>query len=134
MSQGYDDYDVPGGGWLTFAAVLLGFAGTFNIIAGIAAIADSRVYTDHATYVFSNLNTWGWIILILGVLQILAAFGIVAGSNWARWFGIACATLNAFGQLYFLNAYPFWALTMFTVDMLVIYGLAVYGGQKGRTA
>jgi len=58
------EYDVTGGGWITFAAILLGLAGTFNVLEGILAIANSRVYTAHQTFVFSNLNTWGWIVLV----------------------------------------------------------------------
>jgi hypothetical protein len=57
--------DGPSGlGWVTFAAVLLGLGGVWNTIAGILAITDSRVYTASSVYVFSNLNTWGWIVLI----------------------------------------------------------------------
>jgi hypothetical protein len=117
-------------GWLTFAAVMLGFAATYNVIAGLLALGDSKVYTANATFVFSDLRTWGWIVLLLGCLQGLAAFTVVAGSNFARWFGIAAASLNAIGQLMFLSAYPFWAMAMFATDILIIYALAVYGGHK----
>ena len=128
-----EPYDTTeGAGWIIFAASLLGLAGAWNVIQGILAIGDSRVYVGESTFVFSNLNTWGWIVLVLGVLQLLAAFAIVGGSEWARWFGIACAGVNALGQLLFLPAYPFWALAMFAIDILIIYALAVYGGKKLR--
>ena len=130
---GAEPYDTTeGAGWIIFAASLLGLAGAWNVIQGILAIGDSRVYVGESTFVFSNLNTWGWIVLVLGVLQLLAAFAIVGGSEWARWFGIACASVNALGQLLFLPAYPFWALAMFAIDILIIYALAVYGGKKLR--
>ena len=128
------DYDVTGGGWITFAAVMLGLAGTFNILEGILAIANSRVYTAHQTFVFSSLNTWGWIVLILGVCMLLAAFALFGGSELARWFGILAASINAIGQLYYVPAYPFWSLSMFAVDILIIYGLAAYGGRQLRNA
>jgi hypothetical protein len=137
-SQGYTRVDgsgyegIRGGGWIVFAASMLGLAGSWNTIQGILAIADSRVYVGEHTFVFSDLKTWGWIMLVLGVLQLLAAFGIVAGSEAATWFGIGVAGLNAIGQLLFLPAYPFWALTMFAVDVLIIYALAVYGGSRLR--
>ena len=124
----------PGVGWVTFSAVMLGVAGVWNAIDGILAIADSRVYTDHATLVFSSLNTWGWIVLILGILQLLAAGALVGGSELARWFGISVAGLNAIGQLLFVPVYPWWALAMFTLDILIIYGLAVYAGARLRPA
>jgi hypothetical protein len=119
-----------GVGWLTFAAVMLGFAGTFNFIDGIVALSKSKFYAHGAVFVFSNLHTWGWIILLLGIVQIFAAFALFAGSEFARWFGIVAATVNAIGQLLFIQAYPWWAITVFTLDVLVIYALTVYGGKN----
>jgi hypothetical protein len=126
------EYDVAGGGWITFAAVMLGLAGTFNVIDGIVALSKSSFFTANATYVFSNLHTWGWIVLILGVLQLLAAFSLFGGSELARWFGIVVAGLNAIGQLMFIPAVPFWSLAMFSIDVLIIYGLVAYAGKRLR--
>jgi hypothetical protein len=123
---------VSGTGWVMFAAVLLGLAGLWNFIEGIAAISNAHVYVANANYVFSDLNTWGWIVLVLGILQGFAAFALLTGSEIARWFGIAVAGLNAIGQLMFIPAYPVWGLAMFSADMLIIYGLAVYGGKRLR--
>ena len=127
------DIEAPSGlGWVTFAAVMLGLAGIWNSIDGILAISSSRVYTGHSVLVFSDLNTWGWIMLILGVIQLIASGALFAGSEFARWFGIGAAGLNAIGQLLFVPVYPWWALAMFTLDVLVIYGLAVYAGSRLR--
>jgi hypothetical protein len=117
-------------GWMSFAAIMLVFAGAWNTMSGILAIAESRVFVGEATYVFSDLNTWGWIVLGLGVLQLLAAPAVTTGSELARWFGITVAGVNAIGQLYFLPAYPLWAMAIFAVDILIIYGLAAYGGKR----
>ncbi len=62
-----------GGGLIFFAAVLLVVVSFFNIIEGISAIANSHVFTANAHYVFANLRTWGWITLIIGVLQLIAS-------------------------------------------------------------
>src|SRR6476646_5504145 len=127
------DVEAPSGlGWVTFASVMLGLAGVWNSIAGILAISSSRVYTGHSVLVFGNLNTWGWIVLLLGIIQLIASAALFADSEFARWFGIAAAGVNAIGQLLFLPAYPWWAIAMFTVDLLVIYGLAVYAGSRLR--
>lgn len=131
---GTQEYDVAGGGWITFAAILLGLAGTFNVLEGILAIANSRVYTAHQTFVFSDLNTWGWIVLFLGVFQLLAAFSLFGGSEIARWFGVFVASVNAIGQLYYAPAFPIWSLLMFSIDILIIYGLVAYGGRQLRDA
>jgi hypothetical protein len=134
LRSGYDEYESEHGtGWLMFATVMLGLAGIWNFIEGILAVSSSRVYTDSSVFVFSDLNTWGWIVLILGIIQVLAALAIVSGSEFARWFGIGAVGLNAIGQLMFVPIYPAWALTMFAVDVLIIYALAVHGGRRLRT-
>ena len=132
--DGYDDVSGKGVGWIVFAAILLFLAGTWNFIDGILAVSSSHVYVAGAHFVFSDLKTWGWIVLLLGISQLAAGSAVVGGSEVARWFAIAVAGVNSIGQLMFLPAYPFWALSMFTVDMLIIYGLAVYGGSKLRQA
>ena len=128
MSNGYAE---KGTGWIGFAAIMLGFAGTMAILDGIVALSKSSFYTANARYVFSDLRTWAWITLILGAVSILAAFGIVSGAQWARWFGIVVAAINAIGQLAWAQAYPWWSLAIFTVDILIIYALTVYGGKEG---
>jgi len=122
-----------GDGWIVFGASMLGLGGVWAIIEGILAISNSKIFIADTRFIFSGLNTWGWIVLILGVVTTLAALAIVNGSEWARWFGIAVAGINAIGQLAFFPAYPWWAAAMFTIDVLVIYSLAAYGGKQLRT-
>jgi hypothetical protein len=125
--------EVAGGsGWVSFAAILLFLAGIWNVIDGIAAISSAHVYPAGAHYVFSDLNTWGWIIMVLGIVQLAAGSSLLTGTQWSKWFAIAAAGVNSIGQLLFLPAYPFWALSMFTLDVFIIYGLAVYAGPKLR--
>ena len=118
-----------GSGWITFAGVMIIMVATLNIIDGIAAISKSSFFVANARYIISDLNTWGWIILGLGVIQMAVGFGIWAGSQLARWTGIVIVSLNAIAQLLFIPSYPFWALSIFTIDLLVLYGLAAYGGR-----
>ena len=125
-----DDAGERASGWVGFAAMMLGFAGVWNIIDGSLALARSKVYAVNATYVFGDLRTWGWIVLAFGIVQLFAAFALLRGSSVARWFGVAAAGVNSIAQLMFIPAAPFWALSMFAVDMLVIYALTVYGGRN----
>jgi hypothetical protein len=125
--------DEPAGvGLIVFAAVMLGFTGVWNLFDGIAAISSAHVFVANANYVFSDLNTWGWIVLVLGVVQLAAAFWLLSGSEFARWFGVASASVNAIAQLAFAPAYPWWSIAMFSVDILIIYGLVAYGGARLR--
>jgi len=118
-----------GSGWITFAGVIIAIASIMNIVDGIAAISKSSFFVANARYVASDLNTWGWIVLCLGALQMLVAFGIWSGNQLARWTGIVVVSLNAIAQLLFIPAYPFWSLSIFTLDLLVLYALAVHGGR-----
>jgi hypothetical protein len=129
---GYDYAAEKGAGWLFFAALMLGLAGTLGVIDGIVAISKSSFYVAGAHYVFSDLNTWGWIIMIVGAVAVLSAFGVAKGSQWARWFGIVIAGGQAVAQLLMIQAYPFWSLCIFAIDLLVIYALATYGGSRTR--
>jgi hypothetical protein len=134
-SYAMQDYDSPKGvGWVTFAAVMLGLVAVWNCFDGILAISSSHVYTANSVFVFSDLNTWGWIVLVLGIIEGVAALSLLTGSEYARWFAIAVAGVNAIGQLAFVPVYPWWAITMFAVDILIIYALAVYGGHRLQTA
>ena len=125
----YEDEE-KGVGWLIFAASMLGLAGILSIIDGIVALSRSRFFVADATYVFSDLRTWGWITLIIGVLAIIAAMGVLSGSAFARWFGIIGAALVAIDQFMFAQAYPLWSLLVFATSVLVIYALAAYGGKR----
>src|SRR5215831_19486653 len=96
-----------GYGLVLFASIMLVIVGCFNLIYGIAAIANSHVFTANAHYVFGNLRTWGWITLIIGVLQLLAAAVVLAGNQLARWFA---------------------------VDVVALYGLCAYGSRENLAA
>jgi hypothetical protein len=123
-----------GYGMVFFAAILLLVVGFFNMIYGIAAIANSHVFVANAHYVVGDLRVWGWITLIISVLQLVAAGGILAGNQLARWFAVALLALNAIDMMFFVPAYPFWALTIIAVDVVALYGLCVYGSRKNLEA
>jgi len=115
-----------GSGWVTFAGVMIGLVGVLNVIYGIAAIDKSSFYVANARYVFGDLKTWGWVMLIVGAVQLCAAFGIFARVTWARWVGVASAAANMIVQLLLLPQYPLLSLAIFAIDVLVIYGLVAY--------
>jgi hypothetical protein len=123
-----------GYGLVVFAAILLAVVGCFNLIYGIAAVANSHVFTANAHYVFGNLRAWGWITLIIGVVQLAAAAGVMAGNQLARWFGVAVLGLNAIDQMLFLPAYPFWSLAIIAIDVVALWGLCAYGSRQNIEA
>jgi hypothetical protein len=127
----YEDYeDSRGQGLVTFAGVMLMLVAVLNTLYGIAAIDKANFFVNDAKYVFGNLNTWGWFLVALGVLQFFAALAIWRGVGWGRWFGVACASVNAILQTLWIPAYPVLAMTILTLDIIVIYGLLAYGGRR----
>ena len=121
-------------GWVTFAGVMLLLVGTLNVIYGIAAIGDSSFFVNDTRYIFGNLNTWGWITLIIGVLQLFAAFSLWSGGLYGRIVGIGVSSLSALAALLSIPAYPFWSLAIFALDVVIIYQIALRGTEGRRTA
>jgi hypothetical protein len=123
-SQGQtDNYDRVTGWWV-FAAILLSISGVLNIIWGIAAIDESHFFVGGANYIISSLNTWGWVALILGILELCAAFSLFMGGSFGRWFGVVVAGLVAIESLLNIPAYPFWSLCVFALSVIILYELA----------
>jgi hypothetical protein len=131
MSSRDTTVDTRGSGSAFFASILLMVAGTVNIIYGIAAISDSKFFVGQTRYVFSNLNTWGWITLLLGVIAIIGGFSVMRGGVFGRTIGIFIGSITAIGALLGVGgAYPFWSLGVFAICIVVIHGLAVYNPER----
>ncbi|MDP9188461.1 MAG: hypothetical protein M3O25_04355 [Actinomycetota bacterium] len=111
-------------GWWVFAGMLLGIAGVLNTIWGLAAIGDAKFFIADQKYIISSLATWGWVTLIIGVLQLVAAFSLFSGGGFGRWLGMFAAALSAISALLSIPAYPFWSLCIFALAIIVLYELA----------
>jgi hypothetical protein len=109
-------------GWWLFAGVMMFIAGGFNIIEGVAALVD-EAYFDRSGLLWDNLTFWGWLILIIGILQLATCRFIYQRSQAGALLGIAMATVSAFAAFLALGGYPLWAITILVIDGLVIYGL-----------
>lgn len=127
--------EVRGEGRAAFAAILLLIAGALNVIYGIAAISEAHFFTDAGThFVFSSLNTWGWITVILGVIELTGGISLLSGNTYGRVIGIVGASLGAIGSLLAIGgAYPFWSLGVFALCVIVLHGLVVYGQPVERS-
>jgi hypothetical protein len=131
--SGYQE-ERHGRGFMAFASILLFVIGFFNVIYGVAAVGGSNVFVADAHYVIGDLRTWGWITVALGILQLLAAFGVLAGNQLARWLAVAVIGLNAIDQMLSLPGYPLWSITIIAMDVVALYGLCVYGSRQNMTA
>lgn len=126
----YDSMEEPrGSGWITFASIMLTIVGLYNIVYGLVGHFRSVFYTANARYVFWDLRAWSWIILGFGIVQLLAAGGLASRAQWARWTAITVAGMSMIANMLSIQAYPFWSLLFIGLDILVIFGLAAYGGR-----
>jgi uncharacterized membrane protein len=121
-------------GWIGFAGIMMVLVGTFTVIDGLAALFsdDFFVVTKNDLLVSVSFTTWGWVHLILGIIVVAAGYGVIAGQTWARVVGIFLAMISAVVNLAFMAAYPVWSVILITLDVIVIYALAVHG-REART-
>ena len=124
-------YTMEGAGWLSFAGIMLILVGFFNVIDGIAAIANSDYVVNQL--LFANLDAWGWFFLTWLRSEIFAGFAILGGAVWGAAVGIIAAFFNAIAQLSWAATNPVWAVSALVIDVLIIYGLVVYGGRGRAT-
>jgi len=117
-------------GFLIFAATMLVLVGVFNIIQGLVAIFNDKWFVVTKKHLLSlDITQWGWVMLILGIVLILAGMGVLTGRMWARIVAVIAAGLNAIAQMSFISAYPIWSVIMIAVDILVIWALTVHGRE-----
>jgi hypothetical protein len=110
-------------GWWVFAGILLALAGFLNVVWGIAGVSDSKFFTANSVWVVSSLHTWGWITLIIGVIQLIAAFSLFSGGGFGRVIGIVAAGIGAIAALAGTGSTPFWSICVFALCVTVVYQL-----------
>ena len=124
-----------GAGRATFAAVLLLIAGTLNIIYAIGALSNANIFHNGERYVFTNLNTMGWVLLALGVLQLTGGFSLWAGNTYGRVLGVIAAGLGAIGALLSVSGpNPWWSLGVFALCVYILHGILVLGQDERALA
>ncbi len=120
---GYTTEMVPSG-WLAFAGLMLLLVGFFNLIEGLATLfRPDHIAMAGGRVMILDFTTWGWILMLVGVVQIAASAGVMNGKTWARGVGIAFALFNALVHLALLTVFPFWSILAIAINIMVIYGL-----------
>jgi predicted membrane metal-binding protein len=123
-------------GWISFAGLMMVIIGGLDFFEGlIAVIRDQYYVVTPAQIVVFDLTTWGWIMIIWGIVLVFAGFGLLSGATWARWFAIVVGSLNFLAQLGFVGSsqYPLWALTVLALTAVVLYALIVRWNDAVRT-
>jgi hypothetical protein len=117
-----------GAGRATFAAFLLLIAGTLNVIYGIGALDHANIFVNDKRFVLDDLNTMGWVLIVLGAIQLTGGFSLMAGKTYGRVIGLIGASLGAIGALLSIGGSdPWWSLAIFALCIYIIQGIAVLG-------
>jgi len=117
-----------GAGRVVFAAIILLIVGTINIIYGIGALDDANIFVDDTRFILDNLNTLGWVLIILGVIEVVAGFSLFAGGAFGRIVGVIAGSLGAIGALLSIGGnHPWWSLGVFFLCVWVVWGIIVFG-------
>jgi hypothetical protein len=120
-----------GAGRVVFAATLLLIVGTLNIIYGIGALDDANIFVNDQRYILTNLNAMGWVLIILGLIQLAGGFSLMAGNTFGRVLGIIGGSLGAIGALLSIGgSYPWWSLAIFALCVWVVHGILAYGREE----
>ena len=124
-----------GAGRATFAAVLLLIAGTLNIIYGIGALDSANIFVNDKRYIFSDLNTMGWVLIVLALIQLTGGFSLLAGNTYGRVIAIIGGSLGAIGALLSIGgAYPWWSLAIFFLCIYIVHGIFILGDDEQASA
>jgi hypothetical protein len=116
-------------GFILFAAIMMIMVGVFQAIQGLVGIFENEFYVATRNYLFQfDATTWGWTHLLLGLVMAFAGWGLLSGRTWARTVAIILAVLSAVANFLFIPYYPFWSLLLITLDIFVIWAVAVHGG------
>ena len=120
-----------GAGRVVFVAILLLLVGVLNIIYGIGAISDAHFYANDTRYIFTNLHAMGWVMVIIGVIQLTGGFSLMSGNAWGRFVGIVAGSIGAIDALLSMGgAHPFWSLAIFFLCVWIVYGIVVFGEDE----
>ena len=120
-----------GTGRVVFAATLLLIAGSLNIIYGIGALDNANIFVNDNRYILTDLNTMGWVLIVLGVIQLAGGFSLMAGNAFGRVLGIIGASLGAIGALLSVGGdNPWWSLAIFALCVYIIHGILMFGEDE----
>ena len=123
-----------GTGRAVFAGFLLLMVGIVNIIYGFGALDDASIFVGDTRFILDNLNTLGWVLIIVGLVQLTGGFSLLAGNAYGRTIGIIGGTLGAIGALFSIGgANPWWSLVVFGICIYVVHGIVVFGEDERAT-
>lgn len=127
MSE-HDNYSGGAVALTTFASVMLMIVGSFQLLAGLAAIFnDDKLFVTEDYVISLDTSAWGWIHLLMGIILFLAGLSLLKGAVWARTVAVIVASVSAITAFVWLPAQPFWGLLIIVLDIFIIWAVTAHG-------
>ena len=125
---------IRGAGRVIFAAMLLLFAGVINLVYGIGALDEANVFVGDSRLIFDDLNTLGWMLIVVGAIQLIGGVSLMGGGGFGRVIGIFAGSLGAIAALLSIgSSHPWWSLGVFLLCVYVVHGIIVFGEDERAT-
>ncbi len=122
--------DQPSGkaiGWIGFAGFIMILGGSFEMLAGLAAVINPDKWTAIDSLFEQSAETWGWWHLLIGAVVFFAGFGVLSGNVLARTVGVIVAIVSAISAFVWMPVYPVWGICLIAIDVMVIWALTAHG-------
>jgi hypothetical protein len=73
----------------------------------------------------------GWVLIILGIIQLTGGFSLLAGNTYGRVIGVVGGSLGAIAALFSIGgSNPWWSLAVFFLSVWIVHGIFVYGADE----
>jgi hypothetical protein len=115
-----------GSGWVAFAGSYLAISGLLNLIWGVTALSKKDYFVEGGL-VWSSLDTWGWIAVVVAVVQIVAGGLLFARKLGGVLMAIVLAMAGIFVNFLSIGAYPVWSIVAIVCSALVLWAVTVHG-------
>ena len=123
-----------GAGRAAFAATLLLIVGFINIVYGIGALDNANIFAGDTRFILSDLNALGWVLIVLGLIQMTAAFSLFSGNAYGQVIAIIAGSLGAIGALFSIgDGNPWWSLAVFALCIYIVAGVVEFGADEADT-
>ncbi|GAB3203640.1 hypothetical protein ACFYUD_31205 [Nocardia tengchongensis] len=109
------------------AGILLLVIGVLSILQGISAVASDDLLVVGYDYIYKlNTTGWGWIHIVLGIIEVVVAIGLLRGTAWGRTAALVLAALSIVENFLWIPYYPAWSILIIALDVVVIWAISTY--------